>query len=159
MSTERPALGERIAWTYLATVASAAVGGLVAVIAYQVVNPLACPITDPDEADLALNCSLVWATALMLISFAGVLVGALFLVRLDHKLASWLAMVAGLLGLLIGLDGLGQWWWILLLVLLPGLAAVVSAPWKPQARSAQVMGLAVLVVATLSVLVWRLAVG
>lgn len=159
MIAESPGVAERIAWTYLATVLSGALGGLVAVIAYQVVNPLACPIIDEDAADLALTCSVGWAAVLTVLGFAGAFVGALFLLKIERKLAVWLAMVAGLLWLAVGLAGMGEWWWILLLVLLPALAALGSAPWKPSLERLQLAGLAAALAAAVGVLSWQLAAG
>lgn len=153
VTSEKPAVADRIAWTYLATVLSGAVGGLIAVVAYQLVNPLACPIVDEDAADLALTCSVGWAAVLMLLGFAGTFVGALFLLKIERRLATWLAMVAGLLWLAVGLSGIGEWWWILILVLLPALAALVSAPWPRVPPRVQPAVLAGVLVAALAVLI------
>lgn len=131
---ERPDLAGRVAWTYLATVLAGALGGLLALIAYQIVNPLACPVVDEEAADLALTCSLAWGAGLTLAGFAAAFFGALILLKLERRLAAWLAMLAGLLWLAVGLDGIGQWWWIALLALLPALAALASAPWWAEAR-------------------------
>ncbi len=159
MTSERPAVADRIAWTYLATVLAGALGGLVALIAYQIVNPLACPVVDEDAADLALTCSVGWAAVLTVVGFAGAFVGALHLLKIERKLATWLAVIAGLLWLAVGLAGIGEWWWILLLVLLPALAALASAPWKPGLAPIQLGGLVVVLVAAMGLLGWQLAIG
>lgn len=159
VSHGRPAIADRIAWTYLATVLAGAAGGLLALIAYQIVNPLACPILDEDAADEALTCSVAAASGLTLIGFAAAFVGALFLVRLRRKLAAWLAMVAGLLWLIVGLAGIGEWWWVTLLVLLPALTALASAPWSLRFGRLQLAGLVVLICAALGVLAWQVASG
>ncbi|MGC3955603.1 MAG: hypothetical protein QM804_15360 [Propionicimonas sp.] len=154
-------LPSRIAWTYLATVLAGVVGGLVALIAYQVVNPLACPIVDAEDADLALTCSVAAASGLLLLGFAGAFVAALWLLKVPRRLAGWLAMMAGLLWLVVGLAGVGEWWWVTLLVLMPALAALASAGWSasPRVRAVQVGVLSALVVAALAVLAWQVAAG
>lgn len=156
---ERPDIAGRVAWVYLATVGSGALGGLLALIAYQIVNPLACPIPDGDAADLALSCSLGWAIVLSLVGFAAVFSGALILFKVEARLATWLAMIAGLLWLTVGLAGIGEWWWILLLVLLPALVALASAPWSARWKRLQVAGLAVLLVVGIGLLGYQLTVG
>lgn len=154
-------LPSRVAWTYLATVAAAIVGGLLALIAYQVVNPLACPIVDAEGADLALSCSLAAASGLMLLGFAGAFAGASRLLKLPRPLAAWLGTVAGVFWLVVGLSGIGQWWWLALLVLLPALAALASAPWRPTATFGriQVGILAVALAAAIAALGWQLLAG
>lgn len=127
-------------------------------IAYQIVNPLACSVVDEAAAELALDCSLAWAIVLMLVGFAGAFVGTLFLLKVARKAAAWLAMMAGLFWLAVGAAGIGEWWWILLAVLLPALAALASAPW-PRFGRAALAGLALLLVAGIGVLGWQLASG
>lgn len=157
VSVERLGIADRIAWTYLASVLAGAAGGLLALIAYQIVNPLACPILDEDAADEALTCSVAAASGLTLIGFAVAFVGALFLLKLRHKLANWLAMVAGLLWLIVGLAGIGDWWWAILLALLPALAALASVRWSPRFLRHQVACLAFLACVAIGVLTWQFA--
>lgn len=161
MSAQRPAVADRIAWTYLATVLAAVAGGLLALIAYQVVNPLACPVVSEDAADLALTCSVGWAAVLTLLGFAAAFVGTLALFRIERRLTAWLATLAGLLWLVVGLAGIGRWWWILALVLLPALAALASAPWaaSPRFRAVQTWMIAAAAVVPTVLLGWQLAAG
>ncbi len=158
---ERPDLAGRVAWTYLATVLAGAAGGLVALVAYQFVNPLLCTPAGEEAADQALTCSLVSGMGLLVAGFAAAFAGMLAVLKLDRRLAAWLALVAGLLGLLVGVDAIGQWWWVLAAVLLPTAAAVASADWspRPQFRRGQVAVLAGLVVAGLVAFVWQLVAG
>ena len=161
MSTERPAFGDRIAWSYLATVLAAIAGGLLALVAYQIVNPLACPVLSEDAADQALTCSLGWGAVLMLTGFAAAFAASLVLLKLERPPTIWLTVVAGLLWLVVGLDGIGQWWWILLLVLLPAIAALASASWNasPKLRIAQILAPAALLAAAAATLAWQIVVG
>ncbi|MDQ7994054.1 MAG: hypothetical protein REI45_15395 [Propionicimonas sp.] len=156
---ERPELAGRVAWSYLATVLAAAVGGLVALVAYQVVNPLACSVPSDEFAEQALSCSLVWGMGLWVIGFSGALLGALAVLKVDNRLACWLAMVAGTLGLLIGVGQIGQWWWWVAALLLPAAAALASAPWSddPRIRRLQSVALAVLLAGLVAVFAVQVA--
>ena len=156
---ERPDVAGRVAWTYLATLLAAVDGGLVAVVAFQVVNPLACTAVSDELAEQALNCSVVWGMALWVIAFAAAFSGALVLLKVDAWLGAWLAMVAGLTGLLVGVAQIGQWWWWLVLVLMPAIAAVASAPWWQDARSrtTHLAVLAAAAVVTVAVFIWQIA--
>lgn len=158
---ERSELAARVAWTYLATLLAAVAGGLVAVVAYQVVNPLACAAPSEELAEQALTCSLVWGMGLWVIGFAGALLGTFVVLKIDNRLAGWLAMVAGMVGLLIGVGQLGQWWWGVALALLPAAAALVSAPWSDQLRfrRLQWIVLAVLLAGLLAVFTVQVATG
>ena len=155
---ERPDLAGRVAWTYLATLAAAALGGLIALVSYQVVDPLVCGPATGELAERALTCSLVSGMGLWVAGFAAAFAGALALVKLDRRLAAWLAMVAGLVGLLAGVGGLGQWWWTAAVLLLPAAAGLASAAWS-QARGfrlGQQAVLGALLLAGLVVLTWQL---
>ena len=155
---QRPDLAGRVAWTYLATVLAAAAGGLVAVVAYQFVDPLVCT---PAAGDLALTCSLISGMTLWVAGFAAVFVAALAVLRIDRRLAAWLALVAGLLGLLVGVESLGQWWWTAAAVLLPAGVALASAEWSGsrQFRTGQVALLGLLAALGLGVFVRQLVAG
>lgn len=153
---ERPDLAGRVAWTYLATVLAAAGGGLLALLAYQVVDPLACAAS-AEATEQSLDCSLIAGTGLWVAGFAAAFLGALALLKIERRTAAWLAMLAGLVGLLVGLGAIGQWWWTAALVLLPAAAALVSAPWSASRgfRFAQHAVLAALGVAGLAVFTWQ----
>lgn len=156
--TGRPDLAGRVAWTYLATVGAAALGGLVALVAYQFVDPLVCGPATGEQAEQALACSLVAGMGLWVAGFAAAFAGMLALVKLDRRLVAWLALVAGLVGLLAGIGGLGEWWWTVALLLLPAGAALASAEWSDDRRFrlAQQGVLGALLAAGLAVLAWQL---
>ena len=157
--SERPDLAGRVAWTYLATVGSAVAGGLVALVAYQLVNPLVC--TRSANGDLALTCSLLAGMGLWVVAFAAAFPAGLALVKLDRRLAAWLAMVTGLVGLLIGIGSIGQWWWTMLAVVLPAVAALASAAWlgDRRFRRGQAATLGVRAVAAIGVFTWQVVAG
>jgi len=157
--SERPDLAGRVAWTYLATLAAAVVGGLIAVVAFQVVNPMACTALSDELAEQALNCSLLWGMGLWVLGFAAAFAGALLLLKVEAWLGAWLAMVAGLTGLLVGVGQIGQWWWWAALVLLPAIAALASAPWRrdPRSRTVQLAVLAVVALAAVATFGWQIA--
>jgi len=156
---DRPDVAGRVAWTYLATLLAAVVGGLIAVVAFQVVNPLTCAAPPGDVAEPALDCSIVSGMGLWVLGFAAAFVGALLLLKVEDWLGAWLAMVAGLTGLLVGVGQISQWWWWLALGLLPAIAAVASAPWRSDGRfrAAQLATLGAVAVLMVAIFAWQVA--
>lgn len=154
-----PDIPGRIAWSYLGAVLAVVAGGLVALIAYQVVRPLACVVpsgSSDDVVDLALTCELLWAVGLAMAGFAAAYAGALALLKVEDWWCVWLGVGAGLLGLLLGLEYALDWWWWVTLLLLPAAAALASARWtaRPWVRRPQLAGVG-LVFAILVTLVIR----
>ncbi|MEA5118474.1 MAG: hypothetical protein VB036_12780 [Propionicimonas sp.] len=130
---ESPDLAGRIAWSYLAAVLGVVAGGLAALIAYQVVRPLACsvPVGGSDElADLAVDCALLWAAILTMLGFAAAYAGALVLLKVETWWGVWLGVGTGLLALLLGLQHALDWWWWVVLLVLPAAAVLASTGWS-----------------------------
>ena len=105
--------------------------------------------------------ALVAAMGLWVAGFAAAFLGALALLKLERRAAAWLAMVAGLVGLLVGLGAIGQWWWTVAVILLPAAAGLASAPWSPARgfRIGQHLVLGTLAVAGLAAFSWQVIAG
>lgn len=131
---EGPDVASRVAWSYLGAVIAAVVGGLLALIAYQVARPLACTSATAGGDDASVTCELVWAAGLAFLGFLVAYAGTLALLKLRRWAGVLLGTAAGLLCLLMLLGYVLQWWWWVALLLLPTAAAVASAPWSPRRR-------------------------
>lgn len=149
---EGPDVASRVAWSYLGAVIAAVVGGLLALMAYQVARPLACVPATAGGDDASVTCELVWATGLAFLGFLIAYAGALALLKVRRWVGVLLGTAAGLFGLLMLVGYVLQWWWWVALLLLPAAAAVASAPWSPR-RRAQDIQLAVIALALVAVVV------
>jgi hypothetical protein len=150
-----------MAWSYLGVVVAAVVGGLVALVVYQVARPMVCPAVVDDVADLAVTCELVWTAGLAMAGFLAAYAGALRLLKVERWLGAWLGTFAGLVGLLMLMGYVFEWWWWLALLLLPAAAAVASAPWsnRPVVRRVQLGGLGLVAAVALGVFVVGVLLG
>ena len=147
---DRPDVASRVAWTYLGCLLALVVGGLVLVVVNALVVGYGCRLAD---ADAVADCQLAWA----IVAFgAGTLAGFGIVVKpLKLDVWVWVALVVlGLAMLVIG-QITAVWWWLVLLCI-PALAALASAPWgKGRARTVrQVVMLVLLVVALAGAAVW-----
>jgi len=126
---DRPDVPGRVAWTYLATLLAGVAGALVAIVARV---PLLAAVCGPVSGDLGLDCKFVVSLGLLLLGFLLTLVGALLLFKLVDVVWLWLAMLAALAALAAVADLAGQWWFWVLLVLAPAVAALASLRWRPE---------------------------
>lgn len=148
---DRPEVGARIAWAYLATVLAGLVAGLLVVIA-AAVFPALCR-SNPDAGSCVLGGSL--ATALLgLLLALGPIARALKLGWLF-----WFAFLAGYAPLVILLD-IGAWWWWTALILLPAAAAAASAAYA-ESRAHPIQRVLILLLSGVGVaaLAWWYAYG
>ena len=150
---DRPDVAARIAWTYLGCVLALVVGALVLLAVNALVAGYGCRLADTDAVA---DCQLAWA----IVAFgAGTLAGFGIVVKpLKLDVWVWVALVVlGLAMLMVG-QVWAVWWWLVLLCV-PALAAVASAPWaKGRAwtlhRAAMLVLLAVVLVGAV---VWYVA--
>jgi len=133
---DRPDVAARIAWTYLACLIALVVAAIVGVVANSFLAGFGCRLDDPDAA---LSCRLGWDILVVAASFLLAFGLAARALKLDSW--AWLALVAGMMGVLALSMGdtmpLGTWVSTASFVLMPAVAAVISAPWwpKPPGRS------------------------
>ncbi|MDR3070631.1 MAG: hypothetical protein LBU38_06450 [Propionibacteriaceae bacterium] len=118
--------GARVAWTYLGALAAAVVGAVFALILAQFVPQLSCSRFAADSIDAVLSCELSVDIALFGVCF---ILGFAALVK-PLKLGWWVLapFFAGVFAWL-WIGRLDAWWWWVLPVLLPALAALASARW------------------------------
>jgi len=123
----------RVAWSYLACLGSALVTGLVVVISNAVVAPALC---GPSTGDTFGDCKLAWLIWVGIIGFVVCLLPAVLVLRLGAWV--WAAALAGF-AFLVAAGAVDQWWWWLLALMVPAVAALVSAEWQrgPGLRWAQ----------------------
>ncbi len=142
----------RVAWSYLAALLALVVTGIVVALANQTLANLLC-ITNSTVDDAAAACRLGVAIWVTIVAFVLCLLPALLLVKLDVWL--WLAAVAGA-GFLVVLDAADQWWWWMVGLLVPALAALVSARWSGRrgVRRWQEAGILTSVAAAVAALAW-----
>ncbi|MGB7964230.1 MAG: hypothetical protein WCF12_14900 [Propionicimonas sp.] len=158
MRADGPDLASRIAWSYLASLLAGVVAGLFALVGAQIARPLACPSVE-SAGDLALDCGLLWGMGLALLGFGLALGPVLRMMAVSDWVLSTLATVAAVTGLLALFEFAGQWWWWIALLLVPTLAAVLTARWSAETRfewvQRAVVGL-LFVAAIIGVAVWLL---
>jgi hypothetical protein len=116
---DRPDAPGRVAWTYLASLLAGVAGALLAIVLRVPLLPAIC---GGRTGELGLDCSFVISLLLLLAGFLLALVGTLVLFKVADAVWLWLAMLAG------------QWWFWVLLVLVPAAAALASLRWPAPAR-------------------------
>jgi hypothetical protein len=118
-------LGARVAWSYLASVAAAALGGLVTLVLAQFLPSLACG-RFADSVETQLACEVVLLPALFAVLFLLALLALLRPMGLDVWLLA--ALTACLFGMLLW-GRIDAWWWWATFALLPAVSALASADW------------------------------
>lgn len=128
MIPDRPQIAARIAWTYLDCLLALVVSGLIALIAHPIVASTSCRF---DDLEASLTCELGWIVVVVVLAFLLAFGAFVRLLRLD--VWAWLALIAGMVGLMM-VGRITEWWWWVALPFVPAVAAVVSAPWVRSGR-------------------------
>jgi len=140
----------RVAWSYLASLAAAIAAAGVVVVTNQSAAVVLCQAS---TSEVVADCKFSWMIWSGLFGF----LLALIPIALKAKLDWWLilTMWSGV-GFWLSADAIGQWWWWAAALVLPAVAALVSADWGQGklVRRWQLAGLGAVGIAAIGAVIW-----